>query len=136
MLCVALSVLAHAPASACGTPPAPRQFTLSQPRALIESACRGKCMHSDSIPPAEILSAGSVIRVPVERMGSQESRIVGESQSVLVVISPMISPRTRINRATPAGGGGESVHDVALVHGDALPQALHLPEFHHDTHGD
>jgi hypothetical protein len=107
MLCVALSALAHAPASACATPPpAPRQFTLRQPRAR------------------------SAIRARVEKMGSQNRRIVGESQPVLVVISPMIPPRTRISRPTPAGGGGESVHDVALVHGDALPQALHLPEFH------
>jgi hypothetical protein len=37
------------------------------------------------------------VRVRVEITGSQKSRNVGESQTVLVMIDPIISPRTRIS---------------------------------------
>jgi hypothetical protein len=39
-----------------------------------------------------------MIRVRVEIMESQKCRIVGESQSVLIMINPIISTRTRICR--------------------------------------
>jgi hypothetical protein len=35
------------------------------------------------------------LRVRVEIMGTQKCRNVGESQSVLIMIDPIISPRTR-----------------------------------------
>eukprot|EP01047_Picozoa_sp_COSAG01_P027483 COSAG01_NODE_1814_length_9172_cov_220.138212_12_plen_55_part_00 len=35
------------------------------------------------------------LRVRVEIMGWQKCRIVGKSQSVRIMINPMISPRTR-----------------------------------------
>jgi hypothetical protein len=50
------------------------------------------------------------IRVRVEITRSQKYRNVGESQSVLIMINPIISTRTRINtrRCARGGGGGDA----------------------------
>eukprot|EP01047_Picozoa_sp_COSAG01_P054562 COSAG01_NODE_5977_length_3921_cov_3.697541_5_plen_130_part_00 len=44
-----------------------------------------------------------VVRVRVEIMGSHKCRIVGKSQSVLMMISPMIFTRTRMMMTVCAG---------------------------------
>jgi hypothetical protein len=40
--------------------------------------------------------SGARVRVRVEIMGSQKYESVGKSQSALIMIDPIISPRTRI----------------------------------------
>jgi hypothetical protein len=45
------------------------------------------------VPPG--MAAAEVVRVRVEIMGSPECRIVGRSQSVLIMSNPIICTRTR-----------------------------------------
>jgi hypothetical protein len=47
------------------------------------------------------LTRGQKVRVRVELMGSQTCRIAGESQSVLIMINPIIFTRTRRCSAAP-----------------------------------
>jgi hypothetical protein len=54
-----------------------------------------------------VRGSGWSIRVRGEIMGSQKCRIVGKSQSVLIMINPIISTRTRwvpLRRARLSGG--------------------------------
>eukprot|EP01047_Picozoa_sp_COSAG01_P027481 COSAG01_NODE_1814_length_9172_cov_220.138212_10_plen_212_part_00 len=55
--------------------------------ATWETSCRNRP------PPRCMLPRGGWIRVRVEIMGSQKRRIVGKSQSVLMMIDPMIFTR-------------------------------------------
>jgi hypothetical protein len=55
-----------------------------------------------------LTSADIVIRVRLEIMGSQQCRIVGKSQPVLIMINPIIFTRTRIS----VRGGAESASPV------------------------
>jgi hypothetical protein len=75
--------------------------------------------HGDSIPPPPLVFVCCAqIRVRVEIMASQNCRTVGESQSGLILIDPMICTRTR-----RAGGGGarraEDAADAAAGAADA-----------------
>jgi hypothetical protein len=54
-------------------------------------------------PSTAPLLSNSVIRVRVEIMGSQKCRNVGKSQSVHIMINPIISTRTRKNRSCLGG---------------------------------
>eukprot|EP01047_Picozoa_sp_COSAG01_P020908 COSAG01_NODE_1196_length_11303_cov_16.500714_14_plen_63_part_00 len=45
--------------------------------------------------PSPAHAAVLIVRVRVEIMGSQTCRIAGKSQSVLIMINPMIFTRTR-----------------------------------------
>jgi hypothetical protein len=45
--------------------------------------------------------SGARVRVRVEIMGSQKYESVGKSQSALIMIDPIISPRTRTYRSSP-----------------------------------
>eukprot|EP01047_Picozoa_sp_COSAG01_P023701 COSAG01_NODE_1443_length_10286_cov_7.093649_2_plen_94_part_00 len=44
------------------------------------------------------------VRVRGEMMGPEQSETVGKAQSVLMMINPMTSPRTRTNNHTTVGG--------------------------------
>jgi hypothetical protein len=46
---------------------------------------------------AKQATTSTCVRVRVEIMGAQKCRIVGKSQSVLIVTNPMISTRTRMH---------------------------------------
>jgi hypothetical protein len=81
-----LPMFLHSRAGACATCPPPPAPCASPP------------------PPSPPAAAGPLprgwtvaeIRVRVEIMGSQRCRIVGKSQSVLIMINPIIFTRTRI----------------------------------------
>jgi hypothetical protein len=53
----------------------------------------GASMHTQTEAPPTV--DGAWLRVRVEIMGSQKCRIVGKSQSVLIMTNPIIFTRTR-----------------------------------------
>jgi hypothetical protein len=78
--------------------------------------------HRSSPPCSGSHPSFAYLRVRVERMGWQTCRIVGESQPVLIMISPIISTRTR-----------SSSSPLSFLLGNQLmtPQALVGPSGHH-----
>jgi hypothetical protein len=78
---------------------------------FIESPCLGKRMHSDSIPGDR-----GRVRVRVAMMRSQTYRIVGKSQSVLIMIGPITFTRTRTDECMPCGAARAAPRHSLLFH--------------------
>jgi hypothetical protein len=110
--CPVLPALAPAPAVALSRVAAPRRVPCSPRRGHtsgssssahnLSGSGRKRCA---ALPPLQtgLASCGMVradLRVRVETMGSQKCRIVGKSQSVLIMINPIIFTRTRMARWT------------------------------------
>jgi hypothetical protein len=117
-----------------GRPPWPRSvvayrsatlFEGELPRSLVACECMQRAAPSQPSRGRGAWPRGDELRVRVEIMGPAKYENAGKSQSVLIMINPIISTRTRTQGVSsphrPMGGGG-CAHSGAWESHAAVPR--------------